>query len=199
MGLLILQVITTIAAIIAIVQTKKANDKSDEAEQTARESRLKTERIEAELRRRQEDYEASEQYGKVKELIRPFEKSASKLGVLLNDSEATEREKRMAFMDAYNEYTDLYNEINSFCALVNNGTIVAENYMKNTVVPILKKKAITQVEYQVVLMDAAKKLKMPGVRKPDIGAFREYNVFLENRTTGVEKEKIMKSRKDAGL
>ncbi len=205
-GLFILQLITTVAAIIAIVQTHIANKRATDAEESARQSQIKSDEakrvangIEAELRRRQEDFDASEQYGKVKELIRPFEKSASRLGVLLNDEEATDREKRIAFMDAYNEYTDLYNEINSFCAHVNNGTVVAENYMKNAVIPILKRKAETQADYQETFMYAAKKLKMPNIHKPDYGAFSEYNKFLEKRLIDSERNRIMEKRKKAGL
>jgi len=206
LGLLIIEIITAIIAIIAIKQTHDANKKSEEAQEFAKLSQQKADEakriadeIEAEMRRRQEDYVASEQYGKVKELIRPFEKSTSKFGVLLNDEQATLREKQMALMDAYNEYTDLFNEINSFCALVNNGSIVAENYMKNTAISILKKKAVTQAEYQLVLMQAAKELKMPNIRKPDYRAFSEYNHFLDKRTSGMEKDKIIAKRREAGI
>ena len=50
-----------------------------------------------------------------------------------------------------------------------------------------------------MIMEAAKKLKMPNIRKPDYSAFNEYNRFLDRVFKGKEKDVMIEKRRNAGI
>lgn len=162
-------------------------------------SNKKSEKAEAEVNSVKANLEASNQYGKVKELERPFEDAMSELVVMIkSDKESIEAQKRV-FLKAINRFTDLFNEINSFCALVNNGSIDAKEYLKNTAFPKLLKYAEIQIQCYETLNMAATKLNERKLDRPNYGAFDEFDVFLKKYMPQHQYDNIERKRKEVGL
>lgn len=178
-------ILSLLVAIFSFFYSMYANRKSKAAEEEVNS-------IKANL-------EASNQYSKVKELERPFEGALSELIVILDsDNESIETKKRV-FLKLNNRFTDLFNEINSFCALINNDSICAKEYLKNTAIPKLVKYAEIQIQCYGTLNMAATKLGERKLSKPNYRAFEEYDIFLKNNMSKNQYEDIEKKRKEVGL
>ena len=180
-----IDILSLIVAIVAFFYSMYANRKSKKAED--------------EVNSVKANLEAGNQYSKVKELERPFEDAMSELIVILDsDNEGIETKKRV-FLKLSNRFTDLFNEINSFCALVNNGSIGAKEYLKNTAIPKLLKYAEIQVQCYETLNMAAEKIGEKKLPKPNYRAFDEFDVFLKKNMSSYQYDNIEKKRKEVGL
>ena len=108
-------------------------------------------------------------------------------------------ETKLAFYEARTNYQSLFNEMNSFSALINNGVIKADNYMENTAIPTLKKYALYQARIFKALNVYSVSLKQGKLPQPDYSAFKEYDKFLREYMTEREYEKVKEKRRNAGL
>ncbi|MBB6698242.1 hypothetical protein [Clostridium algidicarnis] len=157
--------------------------------------RMKVEKVQLDV------LQASKLYNNVKEVKREFEKSLSTL-VVLNNGELTEKQDlNVAFLDAYNKYTDFYNEINDYCIMVNIGAINAEDYIKNTIAVNLSKYAKMQYETFSCLQGIASQNQFKSISKPDYDAFKDYDAFLKkyNGENSVFWMNLKTERRNAGF
>lgn len=185
-------IVSAVVAIISLIQAHSANRKSDAAQKTADE-------LQTELNRVKEYFDACEQYGRIKERIRDCEKAMSKLLVFFKSKVRDTDDKQLAFYEACTSYQSLFNELNSFSALINNGIIKADRYMENTAIPVLKKYAAYQVQMFKILNRYSEILKLGKLSQPDYSAFKEYDKFLREYMTEREYEKVKEKRRNAGL
>ena len=170
------------------------------SEKKAEEAKRKTEENEDELQKIKEDFDASEKYSQFKLVERLFEDALTELAVVTDkESEASKDEIKRALLMALNRYTNLYNEINSFCKLINNGSIKAEKYLKDTAYQKLKDHADLQWQFYGELNKKAKEISMPGLRRPRNEAYKAYDEFLEKHLTKYKWEDVKKKREEVGM
>ena len=105
----IVTIASAIAAIWGLLQVSNANIKSDEAQN-------KADDLQTELNRIKEYFDTCEQYGKVKDRIRDFERTVFRLYVFSESQEKSDDEKKLALYEARTSYQNLFNELNSFSA-----------------------------------------------------------------------------------
>ena len=108
---------------------------------------------------------------------------------------------RALFITAYSSFTDLFNEANAFCSLINHNSVVAEEVLKNTGIDLLLKMADIQCDEYEKLKNAANTIgkKNVTIRKPDYNAFKEYDEFLKSHMDKQQWESIIAKRKKVGL
>ena len=188
--------IESLALIIAFISmciTIAANKKADKAKQKAEET-------EAELQRIKEDFDASDRYGQVKLVERLFEDALTELVVVTDkESEASQEDIKRALLTAVNRYTNLYNEINSFCKLINNGAIKAEKYLKDTAYQKLEDHADLQWKYYAQLNEIANDNQIHKLLRPRYKAFSAYDEFLEKHLYKDRWMNMKAKRKEVGM
>ncbi len=152
----------------------------------------------AELQNRQSDVEAIAQYRHVKAVERENKRD---LIVLVKAIQKESDDAESLFLYAYSSFTDLYNEVNAFCSLINHNSIVAEEVLKNTGIDFLLKMAYYQCESYEKLRNAAEKIGVQKAlfKRPDTNAFIEYDGFLKKRMNKDRWETLVQKRKDIGL
>ena len=181
-------------------KSNKADKKAKQAEEKTKAAQSKAEKNEAELQRVKEDLVASEKYNQVKMVERLFEDALADLAVVTNEnSTASIDEKTRAFLTASNRYTNLYNEINSFCTLINNGTIKAEGYIKTTARQKLTDYAEFQWQFYEQLNMIAIDNGLKKLQKPRYEAFKGYDEYLEKNLPDYKWNQIKQKRKKVGL
>lgn len=185
-------VVSAIVAVVALLQGCSANKKSDKAQ-------VKAEQLQLELNRIKSYFDACEQYGKVKDRIRNFERAAFTLSVFSESQQKSEDDKKLALYEARISYENLFNELNSFSALINHGIIRADEYMKNTAIPVLKKYGIYQSRMFKLLKSQSIALKIERLLPPDHGAFKEYDQFLRENLNEHEYKRVIEARQSYGL
>ena len=86
------------------------------------------------------------------------------------------------FLTAYSSFTDLFNEANAFCSLINHNSVIAEEVLQNTGTSLLIKMADYQCEGYDKLKNAAEKIgkSQVSIKRPDINAFSK--VYPLSRT-----------------
>ncbi|MBR0186659.1 MAG: hypothetical protein IJQ24_11590 [Synergistaceae bacterium] len=183
---------SSVAAIWGLWQSHSANRKSDEVQ-------AKAEQLQVELNRIKEYFDACEQYGKVKDRIRDFERAMFRLSVFSESEQKSDDDKKLALYEARTSYQNLFNELNSFSALINHGIIRADEYMENTAIPVLKKYGSYQARMFSVLSYQSEKLNIRRLSQPDYGAFKEYDRFLREFMTEREYERVKEDREKADL
>lgn len=151
-----------------------------------------------ELQKRQSDVEAIAQYRQVKAIERDYKKD---MIAMTNGLNKNPNEAEVFFLSAYSSFTDLFNEANAFCSLINHNDVVAKEVLKNTGIDLLLKLADYQCEGYKVLKQAAEKIGTSKVtmKRPDINAFREYDDFLKKRMPKARWETLIQKRKDVAL
>lgn len=189
-------VIELAALILSLLSAWKAHL----SEKKAEEAKKKAYESEAELRRIQEDFDASEKYGQVKMLERLFEDALAELVTVTDkDSNATKDDIKRALLVANNRYTDFYNEINSFCKLINDGSIKAEGYLRDTACQKLIDHANLQWEYYEELNIITAENQMKKLNRPRHNAFKAYDEFLKNHLSPQRWENIKENRRRVGM
>ena len=109
--------------------------------------------------------QANDMYEKVKVKREIFEDALVELVSL--DEEANVSEKQRTFSKTYNKYTSLYNEIEGFCTNLSDGLIESEDYLRETLLPILNQLAEMQVDTYKTLVDYTKGNSLKPINKPD--------------------------------
>ena len=182
-----------IIAFISMCLTIVADKKAEKAKQKAEEN-------ESDLQKIKEDFDASEKYGQVKFVERLFEDALTELIVVNDkDSEASKDDIKRALLNAVNRYTNLYNEINSFCKLINDGAIKAEEYLKDTAYQKLTDHADLQWQYYEQLNIIAKDNHIHKLLHSRYKAFNAYDEFLEKHLYKDKWQKVKAKRKEVGL
>lgn len=144
--------------------------------------------------------QANDMYEKIKVKREIFEDALVDL-VSLDDG-VSESERQRIFLQTYNKYTSLYNEIEDFCTKLYDGVIESEDYIKETLLPTLNELAEMQVDTYKTLVDYAKKYNLKSINKPDYKAFDKYDKFLvkyNGGETGYFWKKIKNARRDVGF
>ena len=182
-----------IIAFISMCLTIAADKKAEKAKQKAEEN-------EAGLQKIKEDFDASEKYGQVKFVERLFEDALTELIVVNDkDSDASNDDIKRALLNAVNRYTNLYNEVNSFCKLINAGAIKAEEYLKDTAYQKLADHADLQCEFFDQLNKIAKENNNPNLLRPRYKAFDAYDEFLKNHMSDYAWNRVVEKRIKVGM
>ena len=150
------------------------------------------------LQKKQEDIEAITQYRQVKDQEKYFKDDIVKLTVALksDDTDAI----HIAFLSLYSSFTDLFNEVNAFCALLNIGTVSSEEVLKHTGIDLVLKLAYDQCDAYATLKAAAEKSGHKNeMKRPDWNAFPEYDKFLQKRMSDKQWSNLCVKRKEVGL
>ena len=74
--------------------------------------------------------------------------------------------------------------------MINNDSICAKEYLKNTAIPKLVKYAEIQIQCYGTLNMAATKLGERKLSKPNYRAFEEYDIFLKNSQWMLDKKTL---------
>ena len=195
----IVNIISAISASLSALCALQANKNAAESQRRADEANQETDRLQAELHRIRDYFDASEQYGKVNERIIDFNQKLSRLSVIGQSEQKSDDDKKIAFYDALNSYEALFNELNSLSALINNGTIKAESYLINTGIPVMKGYSFIQSGAFASLAKFSEKLGLGVLRQPGFGAFCEYDRFLREHMTAQEYAEVQEKRRKEGL
>ena len=188
-----IELLAFLFSLLAAWFAHNSDKKADEAKEKAVENEIELQRI-------KEDFDASDRYGQVKLVERLFEDALTELVVVTDrESEASKEDVKRALLTAVNRYTNLYNEINSFCKLINNGAIKAEKYLKDTAYQKLEDHADLQWQYYVQLNEIANDNQMHKLLRPRYKAFSAYDEFLEKHLYKEKWKNVKAKRKEVGM
>ena len=150
------------------------------------------------LQDKQADIEAVAQYRQVKQLERDYKDDVIKLTVAVKNND--ENAIHIAFLTLYSSFTDLFNEANAFCALLNTGAVSSGGVLKNTDIDLVIKLAEDQCSTYETLKTVAEKFGYKNeLKRPDWNAFKEYDKFLMGHMIENKWEKLCDRRKNVGL
>ncbi|MBR1742970.1 MAG: hypothetical protein IJ733_14100 [Lachnospiraceae bacterium] len=97
-------------------------------------------------------------------------------------------------------FSDLYNEVNVFCALMNNNVVSSEKVLQNTGINLLIKLADDQCDIYERLKKTAEKFGYKNeFKRPDWDAFQEYDEFLQSRMSDNQWKRLVEKRKKVEL
>ena len=146
----------------------------------------------------QSDIEAIAQYREIKTSEKFFIFYLIELIDIVENDKSNEAHK--AFLSCYSSFTDLFNDVNAFCALVNSGSVDSEEVLKNTGTSLITKLAQEQCNTYKLLNEAAEKYGFQSeMKRPDRDAFQEYDKFLEKHMVYGAWQRLLEKRKSVGL
>lgn len=161
----ILKIIPILISIVSLGYTICLNYKT-------RKVRDKVERVQLDV------LKASELYVHVKDAKKVYEDAMAELIVVCQNENPLKEDIQIKFLQAYNRYTDFFNEINDFCIMINIGAIKAENYISSTIAVNISKYAKIQYETFSVLQGIAEQYNLEKLDKPDYKAYEDYDKVL---------------------
>lgn len=150
------------------------------------------------IQKKQADLEAISQYRQIKQQERYFKEDLVTLTANLKEGDT--EAKYISFLSLYSSFTDLYNEVNAFCALLNHNAVSSEGVLKNTGIDLVIKLADEQCKTYETLKNAAEIIgHKKDLKRPDWNAFKEYDIFLKSRLSDNQWERLCNKRKAVGL
>lgn len=162
-------ILVSVATVLYQWRKDKKTDKrqdSVETKQTALE--LRTQRL-----------EADSLFEKVRDKFDNLNKSLA----LLVHNQSPEN-----ILDAYGEYTKLFNEIEAYCCRLTDNTIAESDYVKKEVLPFFIKMASGQAVAFKTLNEKAREIKMAKLKTPDYGSFKSFDEILKKHCTESENK-----------
>lgn len=179
----IVSILSLVLAVGSFVYTKILNDRNSK-EQDA-------------LRNKANRLEVDAMYEKVRVKRIEFEEVLNEYALVYTKTEenneqiaeADQLRSTYLLLKSKTKYAMFYNEIEAFCSRLVDGTINSEEYIKNEVLPSLKKDAVRQAQFFGTLNEKARKLDLPPIPKPEPAAFRNYNIII-NKYFGNETQWI---------
>ncbi|WP_252214681.1 hypothetical protein [Clostridium sp. VAP41] len=119
-----------------------------------------------------------------------------------SEENVTKEYRQKVFSKTKTKYTAIYNEIEEFCSEINDGAIESEKYIRDNVLNVLCQYAKLQVEFYVTLKEYSDNFSLDGIRKPDIGAFTNYDELLKKYNGGDKSPfwlELLNLRRDANF
>lgn len=156
-------------------------------------------KLKRKVEEKDERLRANEMYEKIRAKRESFEEELADLTCIEDDNPSV---KKKQFLKTYKKYVALYDEIEDFCTKIADKVIESESYIRNTVLPTLNTLAELQVEVFKTLNDYALDNKFENLRKPDYGAYNEFDKFLLKYNDGEGSHfwrKIKTLRRDSGF
>ncbi|MGG1601143.1 hypothetical protein [Paenibacillus naphthalenovorans] len=133
-------------------------------------------KLKEKVEERDERLRANEMFAKIRTKRESFEEELAELTCLTDDDSKSVKKKQ--FLKVYKKYVALFDEIEDFCTKISDKVIDSENYIRNTVLPTLNSLTELQLEVFGILNDYALSNEFERLRKPDYGAFSEFDRFL---------------------
>lgn len=149
---------------------------------------------------RDERLRANEMYEKIRAKRESFEEELAELTCLTDDDNSSVKKRQ--FLKTHKKYVALYDEIEDFCTKIADRVIDSESYIRNTVLPTLNSLAELQMEVYKILNNYAQSNGFEKLRKPDFGAYNEFDKFLLKYNDGEGSHfwrKIKTIRRDTGF
>lgn len=130
-------------------------------------------KIRQDLIKKQDRLEANLRFEKVRDKKERLEDSIPDL-LACSDLD----EKKKMFQKTITKFTALFNEVEDFANIINDQTIKSDNYIKDIVLPEIKKLADIQIEIFTILTVYAKTNKFDIPKRPGYKAFKGIDKLL---------------------